>query len=103
MKAVTGDVRKDTFTAHSNDNPQLLMLGAPWCVYCKPLRPQVAKVSLDNPDLDVYYVDIDSDPDMATDLGVMSIPKLYLVADGEWTELSGRTTGEIQKEIDQLL
>lgn len=100
MKTVTGVNRVDL---ESTARPSLVMLGASWCTYCRPLKPQVAKVSIDRDDLDVYYVDIDNDPSIAQELDVMSIPKLYLVHENEWIEISGRSSQAIKEEINGVI
>lgn len=94
----------DTADAEAFVSPTLIQIGAVWCAPCKALRPVVAKVSLDNPDLTVYYVDIENvDVNLVGQLDLQTIPKLFLVHDGDWVEISGRTAQAITEEVDGII
>jgi len=40
---------------------KIVMLTASWCMPCKSLKPVIAKVAADFPDVQVDYYDIDTD------------------------------------------
>lgn len=62
----------------------LVDFGAPWCGPCKALEPVVFQVGEElQGKLSVVKVDIDATPDLAADLGIMSVPTLLLFKDGK--------------------
>lgn len=76
----------------------LVDFGAPWCAPCKALEPLVWQVGQElEGQLSVVKVDVDATPDLAAQLGVMSVPTLMLFKDGR--KVAGRTGGQ---SLDQL-
>ncbi|QNR70387.1 thioredoxin family protein (plasmid) [Paenibacillus peoriae] len=62
---------------------ELVRFHATWCQPCKQLAPVIAQIDADLEDLTVTSVDVDTDPDAAAKFGVMSVPTLVLLKDGE--------------------
>ena len=58
---------------------------ATWCGPCKMLSPVLDQIApdLEAEDVTIIKVDVDQAPDLAEKFGVMSIPTLLLVKDGE--------------------
>lgn len=56
---------------------------ATWCGPCKMLAPVLEEVSEELTDIDFYNVDIDADADLAMEFGIMSVPALLVMKDGE--------------------
>lgn len=56
---------------------------APWCGPCRMLSPIVDQVAEENPDLVVAKVNVDEEPELAQRFGVMSIPTLVVIRNGE--------------------
>ena len=56
---------------------------ATWCGPCKMLAPVLEEVSEELTDIDFYNVDIDADADLAMEFGIMSVPTLLVMKDGE--------------------
>jgi thioredoxin 1 len=86
--------------------PLLLDFGADWCEPCKALEPVVAEVARNFKDkLRVMQVDLDESPDIASRFGVMSIPTLLLIRDGEvLRRLRGNfTVPGLTQELDSVL
>ena len=64
---------------YGNSMKQLLYFTATWCGPCKKFRPLMENLSTQ---INVQFVDIDSNPTMARKYGVRNIPTTILVKDG---------------------
>lgn len=65
------------------DKPVLIDLWAEWCGPCRKVSPIVDEIAAEHDDLDVYKINIDEQPQVSRDYGVMSIPTLLLFKDGQ--------------------
>ena len=64
--------------------PVIVDFTADWCPYCKKLAPIVEEIANEHADeIDVYFVDIDAQEDIANQYDVMTIPTIYVFQDGE--------------------
>ena len=66
------------------DKPVLLDFYADWCGPCKMLAPVLHEIAEENTGaLKVGKVNVDEQPDLAAEFGVMSIPTLLLFENGK--------------------
>lgn len=73
---------------HSSD-VVLVDFFATWCGPCQALIPVLDEASQDIPDgTAIYKVDVDNDPELAAEYGVMSIPALKVFKGGQVVEES---------------
>lgn len=56
---------------------------ADWCGPCKALGPIMEEVSADYPDVTFVKVNVDDAQSLAREFGVMSIPYVFMLEDGE--------------------
>ena len=65
------------------EGPVLVDFFATWCGPCKMMAPVIEEVASERPDVQVYKIDIDENPDVAQQYGVMSIPTFIAFKNGE--------------------
>ena len=72
----------------------LLDFFATWCGPCQMVSPLVDEIAEEHPEYLVGKIDIDEETDLAEDFGVMSIPTLVVLEDGE---VLNKHTGALPK------
>ena len=61
----------------------LLDFWAAWCGPCRMIAPAVEKIAEEHPEVKVCKINIDDEQELAIRHGVMSIPTLMVVKNGE--------------------
>ena len=74
---------------------------ASWCGPCRMIAPAVEKISEEHPDVKVCKVNIDDEQELAIKYGVMSIPTLMVVKNGEVVNTAVGLSPK--EEIEELL
>ena len=61
----------------------LIDFWAAWCGPCRMIAPAVEKIAEEHPEVKVCKINIDDEQELAIRYGVMSIPTLMVVKNGE--------------------
>lgn len=90
-------VNKNNFDCVRNsDKTVLLDFYADWCGPCRMVSPLVDEIAEENPKFLVGKINVDSEPELAQEFGVASIPTLVVMKDGEIVNQSAGAKSKIQ-------
>ena len=75
---------KDSNYAELAAEDKLLVIDfwAEWCGPCRMVVPIVEEIAEERPDIKVGKVNVDEQPELAGQFGIMSIPTLVVIKDG---------------------
>lgn len=78
-------ITKDNFQQEVLDSQKTVLVDfwATWCGPCRMLSPVVDEIAQENDAVKVGKVNVDEQPELASQFGVMSIPTLMVFRDGK--------------------
>lgn len=88
-------INAEKFNSIRNDGKIVVDFFADWCGPCKMLGPVMEEVSKDHDDITFVKVNVDDEEDLAREFGIMSIPAVFMLNNGE---VKNKFLGYIGKE-----
>jgi thioredoxin 1 len=67
----------------NTDKPVLLDFWAPWCAPCRMVVPIIEEIAGERPDIKVGKINVDEQPELASEFSIMSIPTLVVMKNGK--------------------
>jgi len=91
------NITKDNFQTEvaNSAQPVLVDFWASWCGPCRMLAPVIDELALERTDIKVGKVNVDDEPELARQFGVMSIPTLIVFENGQ---VKNQSVGVVPKE-----
>lgn len=90
MKMAVIEITKENFDLEvvASKKTVLVDFWAEWCGPCKMLSPVVDEIAEENIDVKVCKINVDKEPELAGQFGIMSIPSLLVFKNGVVADLS---------------
>lgn len=97
------NINKENFQAEvlQSDKPVLVDLWASWCGPCRMIAPILEEISQEREDIKVCKINVDEQPELASQFGVVSIPLLVVVENGRIVKQS--VGAKPKADIEKLL
>ena len=79
------NINKNNFQNEIMDSEKTVLLdfGAPWCAPCRMVVPVIEEIAGERPDIKVGKINVDEQPELASKFGIMSIPTLVVMKNGQ--------------------
>ncbi len=78
-----------------SEMPVLVDFFATWCGPCRMVGPVIEEIAQEREDIKVCKIDVDQQPELASQFGVVSIPTLVVIRNGK---VINQATGAMPKK-----
>ena len=79
FKELVFDYTKNEEWAFNGKKPAIVDYFSSWCGPCKTIAPILEELSTEYPDIDIYKVDTEAQPEVAGAFGIQSIPSILFI------------------------
>jgi len=83
MSAINIDKSNFSQEVLQSDKPVLLDFWAAWCGPCRRVAPIIEEIANERTDIKVCKVNVDEQPELASQFRIMSIPTLMVMENGK--------------------
>ena len=83
MTAINNNKNNFQSEVMNSDKPVLLDFWAPWCAPCRMVVPIIEEIAGERPDIRVGKINVDEQPELASEFSIMSIPTLVVMKNGK--------------------
>ena len=79
------NINKNNFQNEIMDSEKTVLLDfwAPWCDPCRMVAPIIEEIAGERPDIKVGKINVDEQPELASEFSIMSIPTLVVMKNGK--------------------
>ncbi len=79
------EINKDNFQSEVMESNKTVLIDfwASWCGPCRMVSPIVDEIADEHPEIKVCKINVDEQPELASQFKIMSIPTLFVVKNGQ--------------------
>lgn len=71
------------------ENPVVVDFFADWCGPCRTMAPMLEELSKEIESVDFYKLNVEDNPEVASEFGVLSIPSFLVIEKERWQVFTG--------------